>query len=229
MASFPINNAPETLDMATVHSIMDDAGGLAKSCRYAVVITPPGNILNNGPSISNIRNIGNPNSASIATSDLTYLCEATEFPGRGFESLDMRYYGPNFKIPQKTAYEDINMTFLCRNQSLEREFFDDWMELINPTSTYNFNFRDDYCTIIRIYHFSDVEDGMFSEVPEPTYAFTLYKAYPLLVNSQPVTWTDDNFLRLTVNFTYTEWRREGKDDTDDNKLNNLFRPATNMN
>ena len=70
---------------------------------------------------------------------------------------------------------------------------------------------------------------MFSEVPEPTYAFTLYKAYPLLVNSQPVTWTDDNFLRLTVNFTYTEWRREGKDDITDNKLNNLLVPATNMN
>ena len=48
MASFPINNAPDTLDMATVHSIMDDVGGLAKSCRYAVVITPPKNILNNG-------------------------------------------------------------------------------------------------------------------------------------------------------------------------------------
>ena len=225
MASFPINNSPgsgssfgSSLDMISAQSAMEDAGGLAKSCRYAVVIEPPRK-LNNIQTLG-IGNLDNPMEFGVAR-ELTYLCEATEFPGRGFENLDIRYYGPNFKLPFKTSYEDINMTFLCRNESLEREFFDDWMELINPTSTYNFSFRDDYSTTIRIYHFSEVED-MSAEFPGATYAFTLYDAYPILVNSQPVTWADDNFLRLTISFTYTKWRRENKDNKNDNKVNNVL-------
>jgi hypothetical protein len=161
-------------------------GSLAKACRYVVRIIRPG---------------------ERVSEDLTYLCEATEFPGRGFNNVDLRYYGPNFKLPFQTTYEDINMTFVCRSQALEREFFDDWMEQINPTSHFDFEYRDSYSTEITIFQMA--EYGDFTH--EPTYSFSLFDAYPVLVNAQPVTWADDNFLRLTVTFTYTKWRRRNKD------------------
>jgi hypothetical protein len=196
MASYNINNAPSTLDMNTIKSYSDDSGGLARSCRYAVMISLPTGLTQSNYLNNNIDTLS-------ASQDLTYLCEATEFPGRGFENLEIRYYGPTFKIPHRSEYMPINMTFLCKNASYEREFFDDWMELINPTTTFNFNFRDDYATIIKMYQIDDVGN--------PSYAFTLYDCFPILVNPQPVTWGDDNFLRLTVNFTYTKWYRENKD------------------
>ena len=201
MATFPINNAPFSLDMDIVWAISEDLGGLAKSCRYAVSITPPQGVLGTGGINSAIG--GNNVDYTGLSQDLTYLCEATEFPGRGFENLEIRYYGPTFKVPHRSEYEPINMTFICRNAGAEREFFDDWMNLINPVDTFNFNYRDSYATNLRLFS--------FDEEFIPTYSFTLIDCFPILINPQPVTWADDNFMRLTVNFTYTKWIREGKD------------------
>ena len=194
MASFPIINAPQSFDMNTFLNVSDDYFSLAKSCRYAVTITPPPGLLSGGGQ-TNVDN-------TSISQDLTYLCESAEFPGRAFESLEVKYYGPTFRIPHKSDYEPINLSFICRNGGAEREFFDDWMDLINPTDTYNFNYRDSYATNLRLFSFDEFNNA--------TYSFTLVDAFPIFVNPQPVTWADDNFLRLVVNITYTKWIREGK-------------------
>jgi hypothetical protein len=146
-------------------------------------------------------------------------------------NVDLRYYGPSFKLPFQTTYEDINMTFLCRTTSLERQFFDDWLLVINPINTWDFNYRDDYRAEIDIFQFgefSEDDNGSFSDMssstgPEAVYKFTLHNAYPVLVNPQPATWADvDQFQRLIVSFTYTHWSRKGLDPepsvTDPNKV-----------
>ena len=201
MASFNINNAPIDFDMDTFQAVSDDLGSLARSCRYAVTITPPVGLYTSGT--SNGGTVNDYLDVNSISRDLTYLCEAAEFPGRGFENIEIAWYGPKFKVPHRSQYEPINLTFICRYGSLEREFFDEWMNLINPVDTYNFNYRDSYATNLRLFSFD--EDN------NPTYSFTLVDCFPILINPQPVTWTDDNFLRLVVNFTYTKWLREGRD------------------
>ena len=150
----------------------------------------------------------------VPAEDLMYLCESAELPGRGFMSADIRYYGPNFKSPYQSTYEDINLTFLCRDQFEERRFFDNWMNVINPVNSYDFEYRDNYITNIEIYQMSDVDIGntqgssptsSVQERGQGRYKFTLAGAYPVLVNPQPVTWADDNFHRITVTFTYSRW------------------------
>lgn len=194
MASYDIVNSPSDLDLIDFTSVLDRYDSLAKSSRFCVRIFRPR---------------GFTNQRTLATEDFTYLCEATDFPGRAFTNVDVRYYGPSQKLPTNTQYEDINMTFICRNSFLEREFFDDWMELINPTTSFDFQYRDTYSTTIELFQFSETEreDG----APEATYQFTLFDAYPILINPQPVTWADDSFQRLVITFTYTKWRRAPKD------------------
>jgi hypothetical protein len=201
MADFPISNAPENLDMIDFESVSRDFGGLAKSCRFAAVIRPQGNALRKVTGNAGIER------------DLVYLCEAAEFPGRGLQAVELRYYGPNFKMPYQSVYEDINMTFLCRNEGIERQFFDDWMETINPTNTFDFEYRDNYRARIDIYHYDEEGDVDFrgNAYMIPQYAFTLNEAYPVLVNPQPVTWADDQFLRLGITFTYSWWNRPTRD------------------
>lgn len=195
MARVPFTDAPVKLSMLDFWQYTDTDGGLAKSCRFAVVIRPRGDyIINNG----------------AFAQELLYMCEVAEMPGRGFMNVDLRYYGPNFKLPFQTQYEDINFTFLCRNGSFERQFFDDWQLVINPVNTYDFNYRDQYCADIDIYQFSEVAEDSFG-TPEAQYMITLHDAYPLLVNPQPMTWQDDQFQRLVVSFTYTKWSRKGLD------------------
>jgi hypothetical protein len=133
-------NKLTNLGMPGALSNMGNNGGLAKSARFAVFITIPTGLMGTW------KNMGR---------ELVYLCEAAELPGRGFMSLDVRYYGPNQKLPFQTQYEDTTMTFLCRSESYERQFFDEWMESINPTNTFDFNYRSDYETTIEIMQFAE--------------------------------------------------------------------------
>lgn len=194
MASIDITNAPKNLTMQDFKSTVDEFGGLAKSCRFITVIRPMGQLI--APYIT-------------FTRDLLYLTEIAELPGRGFMNIDVRYYGPSHKLPFQTTYEDMNLSFLCRTASLEREFFDNWMLAINPINSFDFNYRDDYRSEIDIYQYSEVEG--YDEMPEATYWITVHNAYPILLNPQPVTWSDDQFQRLVVSFTYSHWSRKGLD------------------
>ena len=212
MASIPIENAPRALDMESFKAVSEDYGSLAKSCRFAVRILPTG--------------INNPlRQYYDMFRDLIYLCEVAEFPGRGFQNVDLCYYGPSFKMPFQTSYEDINLTFLCRSQATERQLFDDWMDIINPINTYDFNYRDDYACEIDIFQFSEYDtEGYGSSDPE--YMFSLKDAWPTLVNPQPVTWADDQFLRLGVTFTYSRWTRGGLDPTPSDSANGSYTAIT---
>jgi hypothetical protein len=198
MPSFNITNPPQNLTMNDVKSYSSAYGGLVKSSKYAIRIVPVGNLL-----------------LSLGYGDFlnhfTYLSDSAEMPGRAFMSLDIRYYGPNFKIPFQSQYEDMTITFLCRTESFERQFFDDWMEIINPTNLWDFNYRDSYRSRIEIYQLATHGDDNTSTAPKAVYKWTVHDAYPVVVNPQPVTWADDQFQRLAISFTYTKWTRENRD------------------
>jgi hypothetical protein len=207
MASFNIDNPPERLTMTDFHSMSSMYNGLGKSSRFIVRIQPSG--VNS--KLTKYRNM---------MPQLQYLCESAELPGRGFMHIDLSYHGPKFKVPYMTEYQETAMTFLCRNKSFEREFFDDWMELINPTNTFDFEYKDSYKAEIHMYQMSDTplikqneqrEETQSKTEPYASYAWTLHDAFPVLVNPQPVTWADDNFQRLAVSFTFSKWTRRNKD------------------
>lgn len=197
MASVPIPNAPKFLTMSNFKGVSSEDGGLAKACKYMVVIKPRGENF-----LAQYRAV---------MGDLPYLCEVAEIPGRGFMNIDVRYYGPNQKLPFLTQYEDINLTFLCRNKSREREFFDDWMSTINPTNTFDFNYRDTYEATIDIYQYDVRSSDPNAKAPDPTYWITIHNAYPVLLNPQPMAWPDEQFQRVVVTFTYKYWNRVGLD------------------
>lgn len=189
MAVVNISNAPQPISMTDFKAVSDMYGGLAKSCRFAVRINPQGRL---------IQQI-----SGGFQNELIYLCEAAEYPGRGFNNIDHRYYGPNFKLPYQSVYEDMTLTFLCRNGSIERLFFDNWQTIINPPDTFDFNYKSDYKAQIEIFHIDDSGEAQ--------YHFSLLDAFPVLLNPQQLTWADDQFLRLGVTFTYTSWTRPGID------------------
>lgn len=194
MASWNVTGTPQNLDMLSVYARSSDYEGLARMCRFVVTITPSG---------ANNLLVGAGYGAGGMFSDLVYLTEAAEYPSRGFESIETRYYGPKIRMPVNSEYEDTTLTFLCRNMAFERQLFDDWQAMINPTSTYDFNYKVQYAAVIRIFE--------LTERNVASYCWSLMDAWPSLVQAQPVTWADDQFLRLQVTFNYTKWLREGRD------------------
>lgn len=208
-------SSPTKISMTDFRAITTQDGDLAKSSRFLVMLVPP-------PAVTSYQG-----KSSYPVDELTYLCESAEIPGRGFMSADVRYYGPNFKMPYQSTYEDINLTFLCRDKFTERLFFDNWMEVINPSSYYDFAYRDSYVSQIHIFTMSDLnidenQSGTGLDYGQQRYVITLEKAYPVLINSQPVTWADDNFHRLTVTFTYARWHRSGLDIVADDQQSSTY-------
>lgn len=205
MASFPISNPPSNLTMLDFRAKIDNLGTLAKQCRYFVRITPTG--VNN-----KLTKLG----YNFLLQDLSYLCDSTELPGRAFEVSEARYYGPGIAFPYNTKYsQEISMSFLTRAQGYERQIFDDWLGVINPINNWDFEYARNYYSTIDVYQLSEAppENSVRPTAPVATYMWSLQNAWPATVNPQPVTWADNDVLRLSVSFIYQYWTRPGRDAT----------------
>lgn len=161
--------------------------GVAKVNRFKVEIFRPENAFGvNEFGISDSR-------------DLEFSCESAEFPGRTLTTSDNRIYGPSFKTPYGTDYSEINLTFLCSENMKEKYFFDDWINFINPTTNFDFKYREEYI--------ADVKIIQLNEKNAQTYACRLYGAFPVAVNALQGNWADDGFHRVQVSMTYRYWEQ----------------------
>ena len=133
---------------------------------------------------------------------LALQCEAAELPGRTLQTADVKIYGPTFKVPYQTQYSDTTLTFICTNDFYERKLFDRWMEAIHPSDTNNLRFpkgqQSRYLTNIKIIQYDDFIKQI--------YAVELLDAFPIGVAPQSLSWSDDGFHRLSVQFAYQKYR-----------------------
>jgi hypothetical protein len=205
--------------------------GLARPCRYEVILPVPdyiGKYVKNSV-IERILNL--PNSAFSEISEaignalgqkndaqksanpgmtryLALQCETAELPGKTLQTEDVKIYGPTFKVPYQTQYAETSLTFLCTNEFYERKLFDRWMEAIMPTDTNNLRFpkgsNSRYLTQITITQFDDLIKQI--------YAVNLIDAFPIGVAAQPLSWGEEGFHRLTIQFAYQRYETiyEGK-------------------
>jgi len=133
---------------------------------------------------------------------LALQCESAELPGKTFQTADVKIYGPIFKVPYQTQYADTTLTFLCTNDFYERKLFDRWMEAIMPTDTNNMRFpkgqQSRYLTNIKIIQ--------YDEFIKQIYAVELMDAFPIGVAPQTLSWSEDGFHRLSIQFAYQKYR-----------------------
>ena len=204
-------------------SNMKAKDGPAKPSRFEVILPIPQYISNfvgssileslvNLPnsiiaSITDITNT-NPTEEQSKTSNaslsryLALQCETAELPGKTLMTHDAKVYGPTFKVPYMSQYGDTNLTFICTNDFYERKLFERWLEAINPTDTNNLRYakgeKTRYMTNIKIIQYDDFIKQIF--------AIELIDAFPIGIAAQPLSWAEDTFHRLSVQFAYQKYR-----------------------
>ena len=133
---------------------------------------------------------------------LALQCENAELPGKTLQTADVKIYGPIFKVPYQTQYADTALTFLCTNEFYERKLFDRWMESIHPGDTNNMRFpkgaQSRYMTNIKIIQ--------YDEFIKQIHAVELIDAFPIGIAPQQLSWSEDGFHRLSVQFAYQKYR-----------------------
>ena len=140
---------------------------------------------------------------------LTFRCENANLPGRTISTTDQKIYNIVEKFPNQTSYQDMDMTFIVGGDMAEKQFFDAWLELINPTTNFNFKYKGDYSTSITVNQY-DINNNL-------TYTIELIDAYPIAVNQLDLDWSNDGYHKLSVVFAYTYWKN--------NSLNNILQNA----
>jgi hypothetical protein len=149
-------------------------------------------------------------SNSSITRYLALQCESAELPGKVLQTQEVKIYGPTFKVPYQKQFNETTLGFLCTNDFYERKLFDQWIDAIMPNSTNNLRYpKDDetrYMTNIKIIQYDDFIKQI--------YAVELIDAFPIGIASQPLSWSEDGFHRLSIQFAYQRYKPlyEGKYD-----------------
>jgi hypothetical protein len=131
--------------------------------------------------------------------NLTFRCEAAQLPSRTFSTADQKFgSNPLEKHAYHSNYNESELTFIVSDDMSEKIFFDAWMEYINPTASFDFNYRNDYISTITVTQY-DVKDN-------PTYSVNLVDAFPISVNQLDLDWSNDGHHKLVVVFAYRYWQ-----------------------
>lgn len=155
---------------------------LARPSRFEVKITPP-------PGLG----------ADSRWTEMTLRCETAELPGKTFMTHDQKIYGPTEKYPYQHAYNDINLTFIVTDDMVEKKMFEQWINLIAPMKSYNFNYSNVYRSTITINQY-DVSNKI-------SYGVRLIDAYPTGMNQLDLDWSSDGHHKLVMTFAYTYWQK----------------------
>jgi len=186
MAGTNINNAPDPGNLDRFRAVIGKEHDFAEVERFIVSITG-------------------------ADESMQYLCNIAELPGRGISFGEMRYYGPSFKMPIMSTFNEVTLNFYVRDYFSEKHFFDAWLDKINPKSTYDFNYRSTYEKEIKIYQYSGIATPGTRKA-HAIYKATLRHAWPTEVASLPLNWGSDDFHKLAVTFTFSDWYSNKNED-----------------
>ena len=153
---------------------------------------------------STVTSGGTPTNLSSVSRYLALQCESAELPGKSLQTADVKIYGPTFKVPYQTQYQETTLTFLCTNDFYERKLFDAWLESIHPSDTNNMRFPkgtgkgDGYMVDLKVIQYDDFIKQI--------YAVQMIDAFPVGIASQPLNWGEDGFHRLSVQFAYQKYK-----------------------
>lgn len=204
-------------------SNIQSKGGLAKPSRFQVVLPIP-TYINNFVGQSLLEKLINlPANLTAELQDIfnqdlrdeqsrtanpslsRYLglqCESAELPGKTLVTADAKIYGPTYKVPYQTQYNETTLTFVCTNDFYERKLFDRWLESIMPTDTNNMRFAKDDKTR----YMTNMQVIQYDDFVKQIYAVEMIDAFPIGISSQPVSWAEDGFHRVSVQFAYQKYR-----------------------
>ena len=76
---------------------------------------------------------------------LSESCESVNFPGRSLSSQPNRISGPVREMPYESLYSgDLDITFRVGGDMFERQYFEEWMDIIVDHKSNRLNYYDNY-------------------------------------------------------------------------------------
>lgn len=150
---------------------------------------------------------------------LSLRCDSATLPGVSFASADgppRLGYGPAEKHPYNPMFDDLTLTFMVDAGSQIHKMFYDWVGCIvnfegygattletpstkNPTPAraYEVGYRDLYAARLTL--------RVFSSTNSRVMVFTAYNVFPMALPQVSMSWSEEDILRLSIPFAYTDF------------------------
>ena len=166
-------------------SKLDNKGSYAKRNRFTVEITKPIKMTN-----------------AIPPSTIEFLIKGVEFPARSFGTTTYRSGGKfALEVPYEMTEEPIDITFLGTNDWTARNFWNDWIDHIQSTNSYNMQYYKDFIGTIKISVYNETSQ----EANNPTHKVTLHEAWPKSIGAIELGWDNTELVDFTVSVAYSWW------------------------
>ena len=132
-----------------------------------------------------------------STSDMTYLCESVNIPGKQITTLDYDLGTRRpVKIPTGFIEDDVTMTFILTNNNFIKDAIDNWMKKIIDVDTYLLT--SNYTEFK-----TDISITQLDENDKKVHEVKLQGAYPITLNSIEYDNNSESAIqKVTVVFTY---------------------------
>lgn len=152
-------------------------GGLSKQNRFHMLIAPP---------------------PILDTSDLgtvLLLCQSVSVPGVSLSTAPVRTTGEQIEAAYDRTFSAANATFYVDADMRVRYFFDEWINKIqNPTNRI-FAYPQEYKS-------PEIEISVLKLDDTPSYAITLFDAFPKSVGQLQLSGDNNNLMTLDVSFDF---------------------------
>jgi len=144
---------------------------------------------------------------------LSYKAKQVSVPGKSLGTIDVKRFGPVFKVANDLIVDTVSMTFMCGESYAEHRFFDGWLSGImgqvkhgtgvskggtSHRQIYTLSYYHDYVSEVRIIPL-DRQGGAIANI-------VLIEAYPTNVGPMEFTWGETGEVQqFTVTFSYRDW------------------------
>ena len=135
---------------------------------------------------------------------LTYMAQTAKIPEKNIGVIEIKYNGMTLNLPGDSAHEDLSISFFNHYGWEPRDFFENWVELIQAVQTDNS--RTDSILLINdaniyIDQIGDTEDNILA-------SYTFYDIFPKSVQAMDLSMeSTDQVQTFTVDFAYSYWER----------------------
>jgi hypothetical protein len=124
-------------------------------------------------------------------------------PERDVTMKEIRHNGPARKIAYDFKSADITATFYADKFLRERSYFELWQKAALSTTSFNYNYYNDYVSPINILQLGNYASQ--NERDDVTYAVKLFDCYPKTIGAVQYSHDVNNVQTFDVTFTFRYW------------------------
>ena len=144
------------------------------------------------------------------------FCSAVDMPSREIVTKEVKHNGPVRKIAYDAQFADITATFYTDKFLRERSYFELWQKAAYSTTSFNFNYYNDYVTPINILQLGNYASQ--NERDDVTYAVKLFDCYPKTIGAVSYSHDTNQVQTFTVTFSFRYWVNYFIDEADNVSL-----------